>query len=226
MITIRIWLGRGYLRHHTSTERKTEEREYWKPSDGHKSLLWHNLFIGSGAFRHVASTCWKKNVIKNLLACFFHHGGQHKFGWFIVNYNVAVISISLGWPNNWHSCVVCLRVSGKEMKSDKLQTDFRPFYVSWNTKRASMLQQNLINVETEIYCLRMQFDGWLLRKPIYPLWGFTFISLQHRSEWRKLNNVPGILVIFLIWPRASVGRTLFLGYHFRAFTASVHCCFG
>lgn len=52
------------------------------------------------------------------------------------------------------------------MKSDKLHGDFGPLSTSHKKNERAKIpfgmrgaSRNLINVEIEIYCLRMQFDG-------------------------------------------------------------------
>lgn len=39
------------------------------------------------------------------------------------------------------------------------------------------------------------------------------------------RDSPSILIIFFVWPRVCVRRSLFFGHNFGTFTASVHCRF-
>lgn len=66
---------------------------------------------------------WEK---KNLLACLLHNSGQHKFGRFIVNYNMTVVSFCFGRPNKFTNQQASMsekqryKKNQKKMKNDKL----------------------------------------------------------------------------------------------------------
>lgn len=108
-IVIPVWIRLSccYLCHHTST--KGENERVIGPKINIESLtVGHEMinFVRVGLLRKpslvdthspVRSSNFVISILKNLLACLLNHRGQHKFGWFIVNYDMTVVSF--GWPN-------------------------------------------------------------------------------------------------------------------------------
>lgn len=56
---------------------------------------------------------------ENSLARLLHNSGQHKFGRFIVNYNMTVVSVCFGWPNKFTSQQASMSEERREREKKK-----------------------------------------------------------------------------------------------------------